>query len=106
MSDGKILIHHLTQSRSERIFWLLEVSCARPRCGASGALALSNAVPAKYTGLQLTEQELGLPYDVKVYARTKEGKGPKSLAEAVTMGKVGVTLSYPVPQSCSPKQIS
>lgn len=33
-----------------------------------------------------------MPYDVKVYARTKEGKGPKALAEAVPMGKVSCAL--------------
>ena len=53
-----IVLHHLEQSRSHRIIWLLE--------------------------------ELGLPYEMKVYQRDSAGRAPASLKAAHPLGRAPV----------------
>ncbi|KAL0958346.1 hypothetical protein HGRIS_000491 [Hohenbuehelia grisea] len=52
---GMLIVHHLNDSRSQRILWLLE--------------------------------ELEVPYEIKRYDRTKEGRAPKELFEVSPLGK-------------------
>ena len=58
MTTPAIIVHHLEQSRSHRILWLLE--------------------------------ELGLPYEMKVYRRDKEMRAPPSLREVHPLGRAPV----------------
>ncbi|TFK35999.1 thioredoxin-like protein [Crucibulum laeve] len=54
-NTGSIVVHHLADSRSQRILWLLE--------------------------------ELELPYEIKRYERTPEGRAPKELFHVHPLGK-------------------
>ncbi|KAJ7871347.1 hypothetical protein B0H13DRAFT_2060626 [Mycena leptocephala] len=68
-----IVVHHLDNSRSQRILWLLVSVSTFPR-----ELLLLRL------GLQ---EELGVPYQVKRYQRTSVGLAPKALFEVTPLGK-------------------
>ncbi|KAG2005048.1 glutathione S-transferase [Coprinopsis cinerea AmutBmut pab1-1] len=58
-----LTLHHLENSRSQRILWLLE--------------------------------ELGVPYDLKIYKRTPEKRAPKELFDVHPLGKSPVLTDGP-----------
>ncbi len=58
MTSPSIVLHHLEQSRSHRVLWLLE--------------------------------ELGLPYEMKVYKRDSAGRAPPTLKAAHPLGRAPV----------------
>lgn len=71
-----LVVHHLNDSRSQRILWLLVRSFSR------SALILT-----KFTDIRLTQEELQIPYEIKKYTRTSEQRAPKELLDIHPLGK-------------------
>lgn len=72
----KIVLHHLQASRSERFCELKSVTCQHMMC------------TSLLTPLVWVLEELGLEYDVKVYARLPSRAAPPELKKATPFGKV------------------
>ncbi len=70
-----IVVHHLNDSRSQRILWLLVCSPVY-HCFSSSQYIIT-----------LPQEELGLPYEIKKYQRTKQRLAPPELLAINPLGK-------------------
>ncbi|KAF7326345.1 Thioredoxin-like protein [Mycena venus] len=67
-----IVVHHLDDSRSQRILWLL--------------VSIGQRFPGT-AFICFWQEELGVPFQVKRYQRNSVGRAPKSLLEVTPLGK-------------------
>jgi len=69
-----LTVHHLNDSRSQRILWLL--------------VGIASPLRRHYVLMPLkTQEELQLPYEIKKYHRTQEQRAPPELLEISPLGK-------------------
>jgi len=72
--SSSITLHHLEKSRSQRIVWLL--------------VRLSDfPVSVNILTVTITQEELGLPYEFKLYKRTPAFRAPPELFAIHPSGK-------------------
>lgn len=73
---GELVVHHLNNSRSQRILWLLV-----------SALSLSTSASRLALIISFEQEELEVPYTIKKYQRTPERVAPKELKDVHPLGK-------------------
>ncbi len=79
-SSHRLVVHHLNNSRSQRVLWLLVrlITCiTTPRSRSQ-----VNLFPIK--------EELEVPYDIKFYQRNPDFLAPKELLDVHPLGKAPV----------------
>jgi glutathione S-transferase len=79
MSPNKLVVHHLNDSRSERILWLLVRHIHTVAIETLPSLTLHTL--AHY------QEELEVPYEIKVYKRDQNKLAPIELQNIHPLGK-------------------
>ena len=78
MTDNKLVVHHLNNSRSQRILWLLV------------RLVIVVVTYADTKISFLLKEELEVPYEIKFYQRDANLLAPKELLNVNPLGKAPV----------------
>ncbi|KAH7924702.1 hypothetical protein BV22DRAFT_1034853 [Leucogyrophana mollusca] len=75
LSQPKVIVHHLNDSRSQRVLWLLVRSDSR--------FIFRDLMESRV----YSQEELEVPYEIKNYSRNADRRAPKELLDVSPLGK-------------------